>query len=60
VNISADPLFNSLVNKDFHLQSSSPAKDTGVTISTLLDDFDGVTRPQGTAFDVGACELPQP
>jgi hypothetical protein len=48
------------VNKDFHLQSSSPAKDAGVTISTLLDDLDGVTRPQGSAFDVGAYELPQP
>ncbi len=55
-NLNSDPLF---VNppSDFHLQSGSPAIDSGVTISNLLTDFDGITRPQLTAFDLGAYEF---
>lgn len=54
---SSDPKFTSTSTKDFHLQSSSPAKDAGVTISSLLTDHDGLTRPQGAAYDIGAYEF---
>lgn len=55
-NISANPLFTNLSSFDFHLQSGSPAKDAGVPIASLAADFDGIPRPQGSAFDVGALE----
>jgi len=57
-SINADPKFSnlSLASPDFHLQSSSPAINAGVTIGGLATDFDGVARPQGSAFDIGAYE----
>jgi uncharacterized protein (TIGR03437 family) len=45
------------------LQSASPLINAGVSISTLNGDRDGVTRPQGGAFDIGAyesCTAPPP
>jgi hypothetical protein len=67
-NINADPLFVNRTAADFHLTSTSPAKDTGLTIvqansfnpspgPTIGIDKDGVLRPQGTAFDLGAYEF---
>lgn len=43
-------------NFDFHLQASSLAVDAGMAIATVGTDFDGVPRPQGAAFDLGAYE----
>jgi len=53
---------------DFHLLSTSPAKDKGVDLSMLGNlalgttaftwDFDKVTRPQGVSWDIGAYEYP--
>jgi hypothetical protein len=56
--IGPNPLFvnASTAPYDFHLQSGSPGINAGVYISTVLTDFDGVTRPQGTSTDVGAYE----
>ena len=34
----------------------SPAIDAGVAITGLVDDYDGVARPQGDAVDIGAFE----
>ena len=51
--INADPAFAGA--SDYHLQASSPAVDAGVTTSAVRD-HDGVPRPQGTAFDIGAYE----
>src|SRR6266700_219534 len=67
-NISSDPLFVNRGLGDFHLTSSSPAKDTGMTIlpnnpfapnpgPSIGNDADGVLRAQGTAFDLGAYEI---
>lgn len=56
--IIADPLFVDSTSsaRDFHLQSGSPAIDAGVnTFATR--DFDGVVRPQASAFDLGAFEF---
>ena len=57
-NQSADPLLlNPLVPPyDFHLTSASPAIDAGVTLLEVPTDFEGVTRPQGNAWDMGAFE----
>jgi hypothetical protein len=71
-NINADPQFVNLQfanpgGGDFHLRGSSPAKDAGAAVapnnplvpgSAQPTDKDGVTRPQGKAFDLGAYEIP--
>ena len=55
-NVSANPLFVNPSTFDLHIQSASPAKDAGITVSTLKTDFDGIVRPQGSAYDIGAFE----
>jgi hypothetical protein len=55
-SINSDPLFASLGSFNFHLQSSSPAVDAGVNTG-VTTDFDGILRPQGKAFDLGAFEF---
>lgn len=54
---TGDPLFVSN-GSNFHLQATSPAKDHGTSaVSGLVTtDFDGISRPQGTAYDIGAYE----
>ncbi len=56
-SLTGNPQFVSTSTPDFHLQSNSPAKDAGTTISSLLADYEGVPRPQGSAFDIGAFEF---
>ena len=67
-NISTDPLFVNRTAADYHISGTSPAKDTGVTVlpanpfvpnpgAAIGNDKDGVLRPQGTAFDLGAYEF---
>ena len=70
-NVEADPQFVDLGKFDFHLRDASPARDAGVAVlpnnpSTIrgfriadsgrTTDKDGVPRPQGKAFDLGAYE----
>ncbi len=53
--IAADPKF--VTSTDFHLQSASPAIDAGLNLGTAVPtDYDGVARPQGAGFDIGAFE----
>lgn len=42
---------------DLRLQSNSPCIDTGHTITTVIDDYEGTPRPQGDGFDIGAFEF---
>jgi hypothetical protein len=66
-NIALDPVFVNRAGSDFHITSTSPAKDAGITVlssnpftsnlGTTPKDKDGVSRPQGTAFDMGAYEF---
>jgi hypothetical protein len=49
-------LFVNAAQLDFHLQSGSVAIDKGVTLSSVPYDFDGLSRPQGSAYDLGAYE----
>src|SRR3989338_3748503 len=50
-NINADPLFVDPLNGDYHLQTGSPAIDTGMNTSSpaygsVVDDIIGTVRPQ--------------
>lgn len=56
-NNSSNPLFNNLSGGDFHLLSGSPAINTGLTVGSVPVDHDGVARPQGGAYDIGAFEF---
>lgn len=50
-----------LDSEDLHLPEGSALIDQGADLSSegVLTDIDGVTRPQGSAYDVGAVELVQ-
>lgn len=50
-----DPLFVSA--DDFHVRTGSPAIDTGSPTGAPVSDFDGLARPRGSAFDIGAFEF---
>jgi len=41
---------------DFHIGIDSDAIDAGTTIADFDVDYDGVSRPQGSAWDIGAYE----
>jgi parallel beta-helix repeat protein len=56
--VDVDPQFVDASAHDFHLQSTSPAIDAGITLSEVAEDFDGVSRPRGTGYDIGAYESP--
>jgi hypothetical protein len=55
-NINQNPQFVNAGARDFHLLSSSPAIDAGIN-TAIGAAIDGVARPQGSAFDVGAYEF---
>jgi hypothetical protein len=54
--LNSNPL---LVNPgvDFHLQSSSPAINTGENLASVPVDHDAASRPQGPSHDIGAYEF---
>lgn len=54
--ITTDPLFVDVTTDNFHLSASSPARDTGVTLSYVDVDYDEVTRPIGSTYSQGAFE----
>jgi hypothetical protein len=43
--------------ENFHILPGSAAIDKGIPLSDVSHDKDGVKRPQGTAFDLGAFEF---
>ena len=57
-NLFLDPLFLDGEARDFRLSPLSPAVDAGATLVEIATDSDGVPRPQGSAFDIGAHEYP--
>jgi chloramphenicol 3-O-phosphotransferase len=59
--VSLNPMFVNYGNlsglgADYHLQSSSPVKDAGVTLNAVTNDYDGLSRPIGPGYSMGAFE----
>lgn len=50
------PRFVNAPEGDYHLQEGSPGIDQGITVASVKTDMDGVARPQGSAYDIGAYE----
>jgi hypothetical protein len=56
-NLTLDPLFVDATTFNLHLRASSPAIDSGATLPEVPTDLDGHSRPQGSAYDIGAYEF---
>jgi hypothetical protein len=56
--VTGDPRYVSPGSSDFHLQSTSPAINAGTnTVNSIVTkDYDGLPRPQGSQYDIGAFE----
>jgi hypothetical protein len=57
--VKADPQFVSLASYDFHLNATSPAVDAATALYVVDTDCDGITRPKGANYDIGAYEYEQ-
>jgi hypothetical protein len=53
----ASVMFANLAGNDYHLTSTSPAKNAGTSQFAPPADFDGLPRKAGAAFDIGAYEF---
>lgn len=42
---------------DVYLEPNSIAIDKGMTLSAIINDFEGILRPEGTKYDIGAREF---
>jgi hypothetical protein len=51
-----NPNFADQAANDYRLNSNSPAIDSGITISSVTNDYAGNSRPQGAGYDIGAYE----
>ena len=49
-------LFVDFASQDFHLHPTSPLINAVVSPSQVLHDFDGILRPPGGLYDIGAFE----
>jgi hypothetical protein len=50
-------LFVDPAHQNYKLKPGSPAIDAGIFLPDVKTDIDGVTRPQGLAYDIGCYEL---
>jgi len=55
-NISGNPLYVDASIGNYHLQELSPCIDSGIPITSLVVDFNAVSRPQGAGYDMGIYE----
>jgi len=55
-NVEADPRFADPNALNFRLVFDSPAVDAGIYVGSVTTDLEGVARPQGQAYDLGAYE----
>ncbi len=54
--ITLDPLFTNTGVNDFSLTSASPARNAGIFTTMFNKDIFSLSRPQGSAYDIGAYE----
>jgi hypothetical protein len=54
--VRANPMFVNAAAGDFHLNAGSPMIDKGTAMTLFKTDKDGVARPTGLGFDIGAYE----
>lgn len=55
----AEPRFVDAANHDYRLAAGSPGIDAGMELPDVTIDLNGVRRPQGAAYDIGAYEFVQ-
>ncbi len=55
-SLYGDPLFVDAADRDYHLTAYSPAINAGTAEGAPSIDLDGISRPQGEGFDIGAYE----
>lgn len=55
-NLTTDPKFVSASSNNFLLQSSSPAINKGVKLSSVPNDYKNTSRPRGASHDIGGYE----
>ncbi|PIY97135.1 MAG: hypothetical protein COY66_01110 [Candidatus Kerfeldbacteria bacterium CG_4_10_14_0_8_um_filter_42_10] len=56
-SLFAEPQLVNGAGHDFHLQPDSPAIDHGYNLAGIVTtDYAGTSRPQGSAYDIGAYE----
>jgi hypothetical protein len=55
-NLGANPRFVNPAAGDYHLAGGSPAIDAGTNVG-VATDLDGIARPQGEGYDIGAYEF---
>jgi parallel beta-helix repeat protein len=58
-NLTSDPKLLNPGAFDFHLKTDSPAINRGIVVSGVSTDYEGNSRPQGSAYDIGAYEYRQ-
>ena len=51
-NINSDPLF--VREGTYQLAANSPCINSGTSSGALNTDIDGIARPQGAGYDMGA------
>lgn len=54
---AASQLFRDITNWDLHLKLGSIAIDAGTSTNAPSVDYDGLSRPQGKGYDIGAYEF---
>ncbi|THC38125.1 choice-of-anchor Q domain-containing protein [Massilia sp. Mn16-1_5] len=54
--VRTNPMFVNAAAGDFHLNAGSPMIDKGLAMTLFKTDKDGVARPTGLGFDIGAYE----
>ena len=54
--VDGNPRFRDPKANDFHLLPGSRAIDAGMAIAEVRSDHDGISRPQGKGYDLGAYE----
>ena len=55
-SMETNPAFKASASDDYSLSAGSTCVDAGTSSGAPTSDYDGITRPQGLEFDIGAYE----